>query len=631
MEVIKNKGIGINSLLLIISGVVIILGSVLIYVYVLKGVFGTFEFDSDLGSLPFASAFIEDTQINVGILNSKYTENMLPEGSTWLADNLITWKRTLAQYNINVTVLQDSDIERGRHYNLKLLILPGSKSLSDEEVTAIKTYIDKGGSVLATSGTASFSADGKWRGWEFFSEVFGMRFYREIPKEEVTRIMHLRGGYPITANIPTGFPMKIATWDLPIAMQVLEPRTTQVSYWFNRKLDLGLVKEELRRTSGISYGTYGKGRFVWMGFEINSVVGRQEDFVFFDRLLRNSINWLLYRPIANVKDWPGDYRSAAIIVPVIEDSPNNILNLLPILSSTKTKAAFFIDPVIAEANPELTRNIAKFGEIGAVVDIGFLASVNDTINKLNDGQTQYEKFKSAKDKLKAITGKEINGIYPMYGLYDDNSMIALGKSGYQYIFSDSLTDRSIPKVIIKDKTSMITITKTARDDYEVIRDLGLTDPEFQMYTYEEDIERIEFEGGLYVFKLHTAFQCAPENVMVVKSVIDTLKSKNVWLTTPGELHNWWSKRNKIEMRVESRSESRIAVTLSNSGKETLETFKVSVDLQKKIKNLILSTEIIGTKIPKYVYNPSTSILEMTIDKMSPGDTRIYYLDFDSIE
>ncbi len=631
MEVIKNKGIGINSLLLIISGVVIIFGSVLIYVYVLKGVFGTFEFNSDLGSLPFASAFTDDTQINVGILNSKYTENMLPEGSTWLADNLITWKRTLAQYNINVTVLQDSDIERGRHYNLKLLILPGSKSLSDEEVTAIKTYIDKGGSVLATSGTASFSADGKWRGWEFFSEVFGMRFYREIPKEEVTRIMHLRGGYPITANIPTGFPMKIATWDLPIAMQVLEPRTTQVSYWFNRKLDLGLVKEELRRTSGISYGTYGKGRFVWMGFEINAVVGRQEDFVFFDRLLRNSINWLLYRPIANVKDWPGDYRSAAIIVPVIEDSPNNILNLLPILSSTKTKAAFFIDPVIAEANPELTRNIAKFGEIGAVVDIGFLASVNDTINKLNDGQTQYEKFKSAKDKLKAITGEEIKGIYPMYGLYDDNSMIALGKSGYQYIFSDSLTDRSIPKVIIKDKTSMITITKTARDDYEVIRDLGLTDPEFQMYTYEEDIERIEFEGGLYVFKLHTAFQCAPENVMVVKSVIDTLKSKKVWLTTPGELHNWWSKRNKIEMRVESRSESRIAVTLSNSGKETLETFKVSVDLQKKIKNLILSSEIIGTEIPKYNYNPSTSILEMTIDKMSPGDTRIYYLDFDSIE
>ncbi|MDZ7763091.1 MAG: hypothetical protein U5K00_01505 [Melioribacteraceae bacterium] len=45
---------------------------------------------------------------------------------------------------------------------------------------------------------------------------------------------------------------------------------------------------------------------------------------------------------------------------------------------------------------------------------------------------------------------------------------------------------------------MLIITKTARDDYQIIQEYGLTDRSFQQYTYEEDINRLLFEGGLYV-------------------------------------------------------------------------------------------------------------------------------------
>ena len=150
-------------------------------------------------------------------------------------------------------------IELGQFYKYDLLVLPGSRSLSDKEIIEIKKYIDKGGSVFATSGTASYSDDGKWRGWDFFTEVFGLNFKKEIKNDKFTKLHTLRGNFPITANIPTGYPLRVATWDRPISAEVMEPRTTQVSFWYNFKLDSGLVRENIRKSAGIVSGTYGKG------------------------------------------------------------------------------------------------------------------------------------------------------------------------------------------------------------------------------------------------------------------------------------------------------------------------------------------------------------------------------------
>lgn len=628
MEMIRNKGMSINSLLLIGSGIAILLISLLTYVYILKGVYGRFEFSENLSSLPFGSVFKNREEYKIAILYSDNTENMLPEGSTWVSDNVITWKRFLDSYKLPYTVIHDSDLAKGRHFEYNLFIVPGAKSLSDQEVNNLKRFIDQGGSVFATSGTSSFSHDKKWRGWEFFSEVFGLRFVKEIKKEELTRILTLRGGFPVTANIPTGFPLKIATWDMPISVQVLEPRTNQISYWFNQKLDTMLVREGLVKSAGIAYGTYGAGRFVWMGFELNSVVGSSEDFIVFDRLIHNSIDWLLYRPLANVQDWPARYRSAAIIAPVITEYNENVQNLVNLLKSKGVKATYFIDPVLAESNPSYTRQMAQNGELGAIVDIGYLASINDTVNKLNDLNTQFDKIKSAADKIKAISGKDVVAVMPAYGLFDDRTVASAAKAGYKVVMSDSILDRSVPKAVIKGEQPIITISKTARDDFEVIRDLGLNEAEFQVYTYNEDIEKIVFEGGLYVFKPHSGIQALPENLQVIGTVIDSIRARKMWLTSSSELHSWWAQRNKIEMRVEPRSPTRVAITMSNSGKEDIPSFNVTVDLQLSIRSVIISSEIIGTPLPKYNYNPQTRVLDMSIIGMKAGESRIYLVDFD---
>src|SRR5690606_27533778 len=148
--------------------------------------------------------------------------------------------------------------------------------------------------------------------------------------------------------------LKIATWDVPMAAEVLEPRTRQVSFWYNYRLDDGLVREGIKQSAGIAYGSYDDGRFIWMGFEINSVIGLQEDYILFDRFFNNCINWLTYSPIAYVKDWPDGYDAAAVITPVLRDEVTNIKNLLPVLRTENVRATFLIDPETARQNQEIT-------------------------------------------------------------------------------------------------------------------------------------------------------------------------------------------------------------------------------------------------------------------------------------
>ena len=628
MEIKTYKRGRVNHALIIFVGLLILSGSVITYLFVLHGVYGKFNLASLVPDSKVIRTVLNGGKAKIAVLNSRYTENMLPQGSSWLKDNIGTWGKFLGASKSKFDVISDESIEKGKLFDYKILVLPGSRSLSDLEISQIKKYIDNGGSVFATSGIASYSQDGKWRGWEFLSEVFGLKFSREIATDENTKIHTLRGELAITANIPTGYPLKVATWDHPMSVEVLDPRTTQVSFWYNYRLEDGLVREEIKKSAGIVYGTYGKGRFVWMGFEINSVVGVQDDYIYFDRLFRNSINWLINGPVAYVKEWPDGYDAAAVISPVISDDAYDIRNLLNVLGSERVKATFFIDPFKAEQNKGLIQNLTNYGEIASLVDLGYISSVNDTLNHLNDYKTQLAKLKGAMQTLESASGLKIIGCYPYYGLFDHNSELALIDAGYKYVMTDSLTDRSVPKIIIRGNNRILSMTKTARDDYEVIRDFGLTQPEFQFYTYQEDVDRVLFEGGMYIMKMHPEYQCKPENINVVSQIIQELKKKNFWITTASEIQNWFSKRNYVEVSIDKRGESRVVVTVSNPGHEIVNQSVVQIDLNENADNVSLSTEIIRTEPAMFEHQKGSKTIKLYINDLKPGESRTYYLDYD---
>ena len=631
MAVDIPKQNGINKGLLFLISLIIVFAAFLVYLLVLRGVFGRYSIDDLAPNKRSIEKLVFGSKARIAILYSKFTENMLPEGNTWVRDNIHTWEKFINFQNHKYVELSDEDLERGKHFNYDLLVLPGAKSLSDREIIQIKKYLDAGGSIFATSGIATFSDDGKWRGWNFFSEIFGVQYTKEYGAKDKTKIHTLRGGLPLTANIPAGYPLKIVTGDHPIAVQVLDPRTKQVSFWYNYRLEEGLVREEIKKSAGIVYGTYGKGRFVWMGFEINSVVGVRDDYVYFEKLFNNSTNWLLKKSIAYVKDWPSGFAAAAIIAPSVSGNPNNIKNLFPILTGEKLKATFFIEPSVALKSPDIVEYMSKFGEIGSLLDIGYLSSVNDTINKLYDYPVQLKKLKDAKLLLEKLVRKPVQGFLPYYGLFDDNTIRAVVDAGYDYFVTDSLTDRSVPRTLIRGEKRISVITKSSKDDYEIIRDFGLNQKQFQFYTYQEDIDRVLFEGGLYVFKLHPGYQCTLENIDVVSRMIEEMKEKKFWISTAENITRWFRKKDYLELRTEQYGRTRVAVTISNPGPESILNVVIGVDLNGKADNISIQTEIIGTEIPDYGHEKKSTRLYLYVNKLKPGESRTYYIDYDKVK
>ncbi|MBK7498324.1 MAG: polysaccharide deacetylase family protein [Ignavibacteriales bacterium] len=628
---VKNFfGIRINQFFIFVSGIVIIISAILIYYFILRGIYGRFDTSEILPNSNIIEDFLFGKEPEVAILYSKYTENTLPVGSTWLNDNISTWKKFLDNLNLKYEIISDQKIENGDYKKYKLIVLPGTKSLSEKEALQIKKYLENGGSVFATGGIGSYSNDGKWRGWEFINQVFGVQFSHELKPDEFSKIHTICGSLPITANIPTGFPLKIATWDRPMAVEVLDPRTTQVSFWYNYRMDDGLVREEIKKSAGIAYGNFGKGRFMWMGFELNSIIGVQEDYIYFERLFNNSIKWLMYFPIAYVRDWPTGYEAAAIVAPVLANDVNNINNVLPIMKNEGISATFFVDPTIAENNKELIRKISSYGEIAALVDIGYLASINDKFNKLNPYAEQLQKLNSAKEKLEKISSSSVSGFLPYYGLFDQNTLNAVINSNYKYVLTDSLTDRSVPKTIIRGDKRIVTMTKTARDDYEIIRDFGLTLPEFQFYTYQEDLDRVLFEGGMYILKLHTEYQCRSDYANVLRDVIKDLKKKKFWIATATEIQKWYEKRDYIEIKADRRGKTRVALKVSNPGIESINNLVIDLDLNDYAQNITIGSEIIGTKTASVKHTAGSQMVYLYIDDLKPGESRQYYIDYDQV-
>ncbi|MGD8306351.1 MAG: hypothetical protein PVF17_06830 [Ignavibacteria bacterium] len=630
MAVKRTDKKGVSQLLIIVTGVIIVLASILVYLFILRGVFGRFTADELIPDAESLGNLLFGREPGIAILYSDYTQNMLVEGSKWQEDNLATWKKFLDYGNHKYEIINDVDIEMGKHFEYDLLVLSGSISLSDREIIEIKKFLDSGGSIFATSGTASYSSDGKWRGWDFFSEVFGVKYTKEIGEGDITKIHTLRGGNSITANIPTGYPLHIASWDNPIAVEVLDPRTEQVSFWYNYRLEEGLVREGIMETAGMVYGKYGEGRFVWMGFDINSVIGVQEDYIYFDRLFKNCINWLQKKPIAFVKDWPSGYSAAAVILPAITGEVSKIENLLPVLSTNQIEVSFYIKPQIAIENQELVKTLSKYGEVGALVDIGYLSSVNDTINSLQSYDVQLEKVIDAREVIENISATSVTGLLPYYGLFDEYTISAAINAGYNYLVTDSLTDRSVPRTFIRGENRILSITKAARDDLEVIRNFDLDEPEFQFYTYQEDIDRVLFEGGLYLYKMHPGYQCREENIGVVEDVIQELIEKKFWITTAEKIQKWHRGREYLEIRSEKRGRNRVAVTLSNSGRNAISNFVTFVDLNEKADHLAIETEVIGKKVAEFSHQKGSEIVYLYIEDLNPGESRTFYIDFDVV-
>jgi peptidoglycan/xylan/chitin deacetylase (PgdA/CDA1 family) len=343
------------------------------------------------------------------------------------------------------------------------------------------------------------------------------------------------------------------------------------------------------------------------------------------------VNWLLSRPISIGQIWQSEFNAGAMFLVTPTENMSNISNLIPIIKKNNIPITFLIDPDIALLDTNKVRTIAQYGEVAIIADIGFINSWDDVDNKLFDQEEQTSRIKNAKQTVEKITGKKVFGLMPKFGLFDQNTIFAAIKNDLRYIISDSITDRSVPNVVIKGKDKILVFSRTARDDYEVIRDYGLEEPVFQFYTYQEDIDRLLFENGLLIFNFHPEYQLQPKNVIVIEQILNDLIKKKFWINYGSAIYNWYQKRDQIQVTTEQRGRYRVALKISNPSKTSIENYNLYIDLNKKVRNIILGSEMIGTKPLEVRHTDGDNMIYITVDKLNPGESRVYFIDYEEVK
>lgn len=615
-----------NPVFFALTGLIVIVASVWVFLLIIKSVYGRYEFEEIIPTKRNLQAAFE-TRV-VGIMESRNAEGLPSPGDTWSRENIKSWEHLLKAIDLRYEIVDDQAVESGALKTYAFLVLPGVKALSDKQMAELKKYIDGGGSIFATGGIGSYNENGEWRGWDFLGEVFGLQYTKEITPEEATKLQILRGGLPITGGIPAGFSLKIATWDRPIACEVQERRTTQASTWYNFATDSGLVRDAVEKTAGIAYGTYGRGRFVWMGFELNSIFGGQKDYVNFDLLCRRSIDWLTYTPTVQVRDWPAPYTAAATVLVSCKADFSDEPSLDTMIRSERIPVTFFVPP----ASDRLIRplhDIQNFpGSIGALFDPArdiLPLAVDQGVSRPEqaDGWAMLARHGGAEGARPLIAGA-----LPATGRYDEKNIQALLAAGYRYVAGDSMTDRAVPEMMIRGDRGLVAFAKTARGDEEVVRRFGLRDTSFQLYTYREDIDRVLFLGGIYTLLLHSDLQCRPEYAGIIRNLVRYLRSKNVLVASAEDLADWWISKNALEVSCKVRSKRRIAVVISNPSDAVIANAVVQVNVNKGVSGVTLTSDIIGTKIPPFQFFPGIQQVDITIPSLAGGASLALYLDYE---
>ncbi len=720
----------INWLWFLTLGVTITAIGILVYIYLLESVYGPISIRE---AMPREQIVLKP---KVAILQSAYTRNVQRQinprdtADVWYTHTLNWWERFL--YHRGITVysrLTDEDVESGALSQYSVLILPATHTLSDQEITEIKRFLQQGGNVLATWIPGIYRPGGSWRGWSFVEETFGLLFEgyispgiskyqvyadtfpgytppglyrpkmdvkdvppsdpyklrmyqaalqahfpplkdyvwvdslgapfpssdfvladtitirrgsRRIPAVVLTyytwlgtdarsiapypttgpgiRRLTLRANTPLTAGIPAGYRLKVTVYDTPVQFRIAEPRTKAVGFWHDFFLEEAPIDDPLRTSTGAVYGMYGRGRFAYFSFPLTNTGVDQEDQLRLDQLSNNTMDWLRRRAVTWVPDWPYPYTAAALLAGKAETQPQHLLQVVRLFERERIQGAFFVHPERLK-NQTLLQQLYSRGDVG----------VMDSLIANNQGpiEAQTQRLSRLRQQLEAILQRPVAGYMPTRsGMLGSNTLSALVNAGYRYFLPDSIGRRDTPKIMGYPYQQLTRFNLTAHTDEDVLIRAG-DNPELRAVIFNQDIQRILYEGGMYTLVYSSDILASPPYFSDLERVVRTLKQHNFWLASGIDLEYWWRLKQGLHAHVDTFGKRRIRVRISNDNGASVDRLGVWVALGYPVRSIKMVPEIIGTPLPEYRFaDPERTLLFLDVRNLKPQQYRNILIDLE---
>ena len=431
----------------------------------------------------------------------------------------------------------------------------------------------------------------------------------------------LRGGTPLTANIPSGYRVKIQVYNPGVRMRVIEPRTTPVGFWYDFAVEERVIGDALASSTGAVYGTYGEGRFVYLGFQRDAMgVGREdrEDYVFLGRFFNNIMDYLQRRPVIWVHDWPYPHTSGAVLAAVGNNQIQNLSGVADVFAQEGVPGTYLVRP------EESSRFAAMFERLHASGDVGVLAD----LGREEDGsvRAQRERLINLREQLEdVVKGPVVGYRSTRRGQVGEATMAALKDAGYEYFLPDSIGRLMTPRIMGFPYETLIQLGVTAHTDRDVFRMMDEGE-DLRSIVFNEDIARARYEGGIYNLVFHSDLLGRPENRDMLREVVKNLKKEKFWIRAGDDVAHWWRLRQGLSVDIEQRGPHRIVMRVSNNNGATAEQMGVTIALGRRVNNVRIQPELIGAITPEPMLQANNTELVLMIEQLKPQQNRIFHID-----
>jgi hypothetical protein len=200
--------------------------------------------------------------------------------------------KALLEGHVIFDVVTDKSLTTEGLAKYKLLILPDSACMTDDQAAAIRRYVANGGSVIASHKASLLSEFGDPREDFALADVFGCRFFSLVTLPY--SFIKVTTASPLTEGVPVGLPLghrdrqlrvlPIGQAETPAMIVYSREDNNRVSHYADPPLDEG------SRYPAVVASQYEKGRVVYFAGLPGAVFARW-GHPEFKRLLLNAVRW----------------------------------------------------------------------------------------------------------------------------------------------------------------------------------------------------------------------------------------------------------------------------------------------------------------------------------------------------
>ena len=551
--------------------------------------------------------------LQVVLYASPTTHNYFAKGGIDAKVNIQQWEVFLRKYKIPFQTLTSVDkLEKAQP---GILLLPSSVALSEREKQAVVSFRAMGGGVLASWLTGVRGDKGEWQGFGFMENTLDTKVVGNTEADENDNFMMPHGDSPVTHSLPAGMRIWLdrpKDW-YPLRLAGRHP-AADIMEW-SRAFVLGkptstIVFDERRQPSGHL------SRSIVLGYPERLWLSADPKLL--EAIAHNSLMWLLRQPSAYLSAWPYPYRSAFVLA---VDSAEIILDadvaFAQSLENAGGRATYYVlSENAAKSADNLKKIMARGHEVHYLGDR--FAGFKDQAIAVQAGRLE-GMVKGLKNA--GVEVAEDAGFHAPMESYDKNTEKLLRERafGHYIAFMDS-TDARLPFVAqleagLSQPAKRVVVLPRTQNGPEDSMEEG--DAEVGLKTFLSELELSEQMGGLSVIRVpNQTLLTTAQSAEIFKHL--KAKRDRMWLTTSGQIADWWRERERVTARLEAGATVPQLTVTVKPGLPLRQAATVLINLPESGGTVRLVARSSNEKLPK-VASLDAWRAAVVLDGLAPGE------------